>query len=482
MTRPDSTWFSLVTAALFLVVSASAQPLGGPAGGQGRGPVDPLLLGLSRKLGERFTEQMQSAVRRVQEENAPEMLKCRDAFARDVSVAFSIPVEKVTELLSDPGNSDPQAAPTPFVKRLSSLLGKHLDKLAAKRLHGASEKQAACARPWQEKLVLDVAAATGLPAREVEALVPWAATRGGPRALLQPGAPSSDGPGFFGSDYLERPLFVCAGTARPSGTESNLLPLMAANRDRFKGKTVLDLGTGSGIVALYAAQLGAARVVATDLEPRAIACTRENARRMNLERVVETRLVHLENPSAYAGIRPGEVFDIILSSPPSEANRAPSVISGSVDDGVTQNDNVRLGLSIVGGLRDHLVPDGVAVLFYPSDLLLPIMVSYARHLGHEVSYCPARQLQTADWHVLYNTFAAQVARTEHLAPAALLLPPSTSAPGDPDGGHYRALDFADKGLEMPRLWDAPLDRVLSGVIVIRNGPAWPGQTGPKVPH
>jgi ribosomal protein L11 methyltransferase len=43
------------------------------------------------------------------------------------------------------------------------------------------------------------------------------------------------------------------------------------------GRTVLDLGCGSGILAIAAALLGAARVVAVDNDPQALAATRDNA-------------------------------------------------------------------------------------------------------------------------------------------------------------------------------------------------------------
>lgn len=46
-----------------------------------------------------------------------------------------------------------------------------------------------------------------------------------------------------------------------------------------RGKRVLDFGCGSGVVAIAAAQAGAARVVACDIDPLALAATRLNARR-----------------------------------------------------------------------------------------------------------------------------------------------------------------------------------------------------------
>ena len=50
-------------------------------------------------------------------------------------------------------------------------------------------------------------------------------------------------------------------------------------------RTLLDLGTGSGILALAAARFGAKRVIAIDDDPLAIATARENARRNKLDNI-----------------------------------------------------------------------------------------------------------------------------------------------------------------------------------------------------
>ncbi len=49
------------------------------------------------------------------------------------------------------------------------------------------------------------------------------------------------------------------------------------------GTTVLDVGTGSGILAIGAALLGAGPVVGLDIDPRAVATARENAERNGTE-------------------------------------------------------------------------------------------------------------------------------------------------------------------------------------------------------
>ena len=49
------------------------------------------------------------------------------------------------------------------------------------------------------------------------------------------------------------------------------------------GRSVLDYGCGSGILGIAALKLGAARVVAVDLDPQALIATRDNARRNGVE-------------------------------------------------------------------------------------------------------------------------------------------------------------------------------------------------------
>lgn len=56
-------------------------------------------------------------------------------------------------------------------------------------------------------------------------------------------------------------------------------------RSPDKGFFLLDLGTGSGILALAAARFGAKRIIAIDHDPIAIATAKENARRNKIKQV-----------------------------------------------------------------------------------------------------------------------------------------------------------------------------------------------------
>jgi ribosomal protein L11 methyltransferase len=79
-----------------------------------------------------------------------------------------------------------------------------------------------------------------------------------------------------------------------------------ADDGRIRGRRVLDVGCGSGILTIAAAQLGAATIVAVDTDPIAVEATTANARRNRVSRRVHSRVGTL--PS---GEGP---FDVVLAN------------------------------------------------------------------------------------------------------------------------------------------------------------------------
>lgn len=126
-----------------------------------------------------------------------------------------------------------------------------------------------------------------------------------------------------------------------------------------EGKRVLEIGTGSGLVSLCCLDAGAAHVVATDVNRTAIANARFNANNMQLEDRLETRLVPLDDPSAYRVIDEDERFDLIISNPPWEDD-SPQTI----DEYALYDRNFALLRSLLENARDHLRPDGKILLAY----------------------------------------------------------------------------------------------------------------------
>lgn len=78
---------------------------------------------------------------------------------------------------------------------------------------------------------------------------------------------------------------------------------LLAEPDVVRGKTVLDFGTGSGVVAIAAKLAGASRVIACDIDPVSLAATRANAALNGVE------LEYLDDLYAQT-----EVVDLVLAA------------------------------------------------------------------------------------------------------------------------------------------------------------------------
>lgn len=96
------------------------------------------------------------------------------------------------------------------------------------------------------------------------------------------------------------------------------------------GKTVLDYGCGSGILAMVAKKLGAGQVAGVDIDPQAIESARDNGVRNQCE--VDYFLPDTFAQSAYANQRFDAVVANILSSP---LKLMAPMLSGRVADGGT---------------------------------------------------------------------------------------------------------------------------------------------------
>ena len=103
-------------------------------------------------------------------------------------------------------------------------------------------------------------------------------------------------------------LNIPSGVFHPGIYFSTPIFLRFLQQIDFQGKTVLDVGTGSGLLALFAAQKGA-HATALDLNPKAVATARQNAAANGLGlEVLESDL--------FAALPPGRTFDLLLVNPP----------------------------------------------------------------------------------------------------------------------------------------------------------------------
>jgi release factor glutamine methyltransferase len=127
---------------------------------------------------------------------------------------------------------------------------------------------------------------------------------------------------------------------------------------------VLDIGTGSGAIALSLAHEGAyERVVASDASADALDVARANAERLGLIERVEFRAGSMLEVATE-----GEHFDIIVSNPPYVAESERGSLTADVVDHEPDcalfggADGLEFLRGIVAGAAEHLVPGGLLAL------------------------------------------------------------------------------------------------------------------------
>ncbi len=119
-----------------------------------------------------------------------------------------------------------------------------------------------------------------------------------------------------------------------------------------------DVGTGTGVLAAVLARRGVGRVVATDRDPRALACARANVAALGLGRSVEVVDADLY-PDGRAGL--------VLCNPPWIPARPSSPLEAAIYD-----PDSRMLRGFLAGLGAHLAPGGEGWL---------ILSDLAEHLG-----------------------------------------------------------------------------------------------------
>ena len=103
-----------------------------------------------------------------------------------------------------------------------------------------------------------------------------------------------------------------------------------------------DIGTGTGVLAAVLARRGVAQVLATDLDPRALACARENLERLGLAERVEL---------VQADLFPEGRAALVVCNPP----WLPARPSTPIERGIYDPES-RMLLGFLGALPSHLEP------------------------------------------------------------------------------------------------------------------------------
>lgn len=123
-------------------------------------------------------------------------------------------------------------------------------------------------------------------------------------------------------------------------------------------RLAFDIGVGTGVLSAVLAQRGVQHIVATDQDPRAMACARENLQR--LQCMAQVELVQTD-------LFPEGQAPLVVCNPPWVPARPSSPIEHAVYD-----EGSRMLRGFLSGLREHLSPHGEGWL---------ILSDLAEHLG-----------------------------------------------------------------------------------------------------
>jgi SAM-dependent methyltransferase len=127
---------------------------------------------------------------------------------------------------------------------------------------------------------------------------------------------------------------------------------------RSSSSVAFDIGTGTGVLAAVLARRGIRRVVATDWDPRALACALENLERLGLAEQVEV---------VQADLFPEGRAALVVCNPP----WIPARPSSPIERGIYDPES-RMLRGFLGELSAHLEPGGEGWL---------ILSDLAEHLG-----------------------------------------------------------------------------------------------------
>ncbi len=97
------------------------------------------------------------------------------------------------------------------------------------------------------------------------------------------------------------------GMAFGTGTHETTRGCLALLEGYWKGGSLLDVGTGTGILAISAAKLCPGRIVAIDIDPEAIAVAEENARINQVEDDINFEVNRLSSFH-------GDAFDLVVAN------------------------------------------------------------------------------------------------------------------------------------------------------------------------
>lgn len=177
-------------------------------------------------------------------------------------------------------------------------------------------------------------------------------------------------------EYLNKEFIVHNSVFIPCPDSMPLVENFKIN----KGESVLDVCTGSGVIAVFAAYKGAGRVLAIDINPEAAKTVEENAYLHGFSDAIETRVSDMfENVQ--------DQFDVITGNLPFRNKAASDYVEASMWD-----TDLNAHKKYFSGVSDHLKEGGRIYLAQASFGAVDEMKRLAKKAGFRAKLIGSRPM------------------------------------------------------------------------------------------
>jgi ribosomal protein L11 methyltransferase len=190
-----------------------------------------------------------------------------------------------------------------------------------------------------------------------------------PRVVIKPTWESYTASG--GEKIIEMDPGMAFGTGHHASTRLSVQFIDQLLADPDPPRTVLDVGTGTGILAMAAVLLGAHSAFAIDNDPEAVLVATENIRRNNLQDKIETSGISLQDiPGRFGLVIANIIHGTLLSLAPKLIDRIKSggrlilagILAGEQEENIVAS-YTDLGMDHISTRQDG---EWVALLFIKS--------------------------------------------------------------------------------------------------------------------
>jgi len=169
---------------------------------------------------------------------------------------------------------------------------------------------------------------------------------------------------------LDKEIVAIPGMFAPIGVNTPLLA-EAVRKEVKQSDIVLDMGTGSGVLALFAAEK-AKKVTAVDINPKAVVCTKKNVKLFGLEKKFQVKY-----SDVFSNLK-NEKFDLIIFNPPFRWFEPRDIIERSITD-----KDYRAIREFFDQVKKHLKSKGRILLAFSTSGDVSYLKHVIKHAGLE---------------------------------------------------------------------------------------------------